>query len=79
MTDVRRLTVVGVVAVLLGVATLLEVGFLAGLRFGALVISGVGVLAVLGGLRYALARRWQPRRATEVEPPEPRGSRRRRP
>ena len=72
MTDVRRLTVIGVVAVVLGVAALLEVGFPAGLPLGSVAVSAVGTLAVLGGLRYALARRWQPRRAVEVEPPEPR-------
>ena len=68
----RRLTVVGVVAVALGGAALFELGFLATLDLGSVVVSGLGVLAALGGLRYALARRGRPRRAAEVEPPEPR-------
>ena len=68
----RRLTVVGVVAVALGVAALFELGLLATLDLGSVVVSGLGVLAVLGGLRYAVDRRGRPRRAAEVEPPEPR-------
>lgn len=68
----RRLALVGIAAVALGVVTLVERGLTGFLQLDYLFVSAVGVLAVVFGFRYALAGRWATRRTADVESPEPR-------
>lgn len=68
----RRLALVGVAAVLLGVVTVLDRGLVGFLQLSYLFVSAVGALALVFGLRYAVAARGRPRRTADVEAPEPR-------
>lgn len=68
----RRLALLGIAAALLGVVTLLDRGLTGFLQLGSLFVDAVGVLAIVFGLRYALARRSTARWTTDVESPEPR-------
>jgi hypothetical protein len=68
----RRLAIVGVVAVSFGFAAVAGT-WVAGLIDGTfLAVSGLGVLAVGSGVWYAFGRRSSPREAARIDPPEPR-------
>lgn len=68
----RRLALVGLAAVALGFATLVDRGVAGFFDFNALLVSAVGVLAAVAGLRYAHRRRGATRRSADPDPPEPR-------
>ena len=66
----RRVAAVGVAAVVVGLAALVERTVALFLPFDGLVVTGVGAIAVLAGLRYANAARSTARRSATVDPPE---------
>lgn len=68
----RKSTLLGVVAVGLAAATLLDRGLAGLFDFGYLLVTAVGVLAAVAGANYALERRGTERSAADVDPPEPR-------
>ncbi len=68
----QRTAVLGVVAVLLGLAALVEHGLAGRLPLDGPVVTGVGALAILAGLRYAHAARSTPLETATVDAPEPR-------
>ncbi|WP_254839306.1 DUF7269 family protein [Natronomonas marina] len=68
----RRLALLGIAAVAVGALTLVERGLAGFFQLDYLFVSAVGVLAVVFGLRYALAGRWATRWTAEIESPEPR-------
>lgn len=70
----RLRTVLGVLAVGLGLVTLLDRGLAGFFDFSYLLVSSVGALAAVVGVHYALGRRGAERSVVEVDPPEPRHS-----
>lgn len=68
----RRIAYVGVAAVLLGVAALVDVAGLRSLLIDDLFVPVVGAIAALAGIRYVNAARGVGRERLEVEAPEPR-------
>lgn len=68
----RRLGLVGLATVLLGFVTLVDRGVAGFFNFGTLFVSGVGVLAIVFGARYAYGARSTTRETVDVDPPEPR-------
>lgn len=72
MRRVRIRTLLGVLAVGLGVAALADVGLVGAFHTGEILVPAVGLVAVVVGAFYALGRRRTTRDATNVDPPEPR-------
>jgi hypothetical protein len=66
----RRVAVVGVAAVLLGIAAVADRALAGLLPLDGLFVTGVGGLAVLAGLWYGRAARSTTRRRATVDPPE---------
>ena len=66
----RRLAILGIAAVAVGLVALFDRGVVLGVDLR--VVDVVGVLAVVAGIRYALAARATDRRRADIEPPEPR-------
>ncbi|WP_336136070.1 DUF7269 family protein [Natronomonas amylolytica] len=67
----RRRALAGLIAAVLGLGMLWLRELANALPLGSLAVSGIGGLTVLVGLEYLRRRRGTPRKAADVDPPEP--------